>query len=80
MTAHTVWPTERWPTADEWREWFLSLDPPAQHDVADKVITNAQTATRCHNQDHDTAYNRGWRDGSAGRKEARREYTEEHSR
>lgn len=56
------WPAERWPTPDEWREWFLSLDAPAQYEAAERMLTAAQAAARCIDQDHDTAYDRGWHD------------------
>lgn len=75
MTARTLWPADRWPSADEWREWFLSLDAPAQHDAATMVVANAQAAASCTDLDHSTAYNRGWRDGQCERKAARSEYT-----
>ena len=32
----TLWPSGL--TPDQWREWFLTLDPPAQYDVAAAVL------------------------------------------
>lgn len=69
------WPAERWPAADEWREWFLTLDAPAQHEAADQMLTLAQAAASCVEQGHATvleveaaelaAYTKGWGDGLA---------------
>lgn len=84
MTAARLWPSERWPTPDEWREWFLSLDAPAQYEAAALVITAAQAAHACATHGHHTdvevddlrqaAYAKGWNDHARERCNARREY------
>lgn len=81
MNASHLWPSNVWPTPDQWREWFLNLDAPAQYEAAALIIGHAQSAATCtHNhvtrQEADTAretaYRNGWRDGQAEVRMARR--------
>lgn len=57
----TLWPSGL--TPDQWREWFLDLDPPAQYDAAAAVL--AQTPPRQADADRMAAYTKGWGDGLA---------------
>lgn len=41
------WPVDRPPRPEDWVDWFLSLDYPAQYDVAETVLAAHATATRC---------------------------------
>lgn len=53
-----TWPAERWPTAEEWRHWFLQLTREEQLERAGRLIDDAQTAYRCFVADHEAAVER----------------------
>lgn len=57
MTTETpyTWPPDRWPTASEWRDWFISMPIDEQLERAEKVVLCAQVASSCLQLDHQGA-------------------------
>lgn len=52
MTERQTWPEHAWPTPDQWLEWFLSLGPERQLEVAALTVQNAQEAAECFDSRH----------------------------
>lgn len=46
------WPENSWPTATQWRDWFVRLSPQQQLEVSDQLVRNAQTSARCADYRH----------------------------
>lgn len=47
LRAPRTWPENAWPTAEEWRDWFLACSTEAQLELAEVVLNDAQRATSC---------------------------------
>lgn len=48
-----TWPENTEPTAEQWRDWFLSASPEGQIEVIQHQIDMWSTDSRCLGQDHD---------------------------
>lgn len=47
------WQAEgRWPTAEEWRAYFLAMPPDRQLEAARQVLVAAQVQSECWSLDH----------------------------
>jgi hypothetical protein len=58
MSAPT-WSADRWPTPEEWLDWFLSCSRDLQLGTAEKLIHDSQTAARCFEMNHEKRLERG---------------------
>lgn len=50
-----TWPPERFPTAEEWRDWFVQLTREEQVEQGAKIIADVQIAYTCFVADHEAA-------------------------
>lgn len=52
--APETWPENARPTAEDWAAWFVACSPPAQVEIAEKVLADNQTAHDCFLRNHAT--------------------------
>lgn len=68
-----TWPENAWPTAEQFRDWFLEQSPEAQLYLAERTLVDAQRADRCILMDHEAQIDRFPHVLTAARAQALRE-------
>ena len=52
------WAENAWPTAEQFRDWYLKQSPDAQLYLAERTLADAQRADRCILMDHEAQIER----------------------